>query len=333
MHDNEKEKFLEKVFFEIKKGFSQSSIEGVPFFIKHATMEETQILNKYYDYFFEKARKLGVPKEEGLMKTLEDQGVWSKKDEDILYKLKDENKNLQKTFNNMVIERDKEPIKKRIDELQKLIKKKKKERESVVTNTAEDYASKKSTEKFLYYCLFKDEDLKEKLFTKEEFEEIGYSELSEIYVKYNEAQKKFEEKNLKQLSITPIFKSIYNLYSEDLTGFFKKHPLDLSFFQVNLLNYAKLFTSIFKNHKIPDNIRNDAQKILDFIEEDGVKKKQVEKAIDKANESDGFSYARAKDSDLEKLGVNKKGTKDIHKVAEEAGGELSMEDFMKIHKK
>ena len=272
-------------------------------------------------------------RKEGLMKTLEDQGVWSKKDEDILYKLKDENKNLQKTFNNMVIERDKEPIKKRIDELQKLIKKKKKERESVVTNTAEDYASKKSTEKFLYYCLFKDEDLKEKLFTKEEFEEIGYSELSEIYVKYNEAQKKFEEKNLKQLSITPIFKSIYNLYSEDLTGFFKKHPLDLSFFQVNLLNYAKLFTSIFKNHKIPDNIRNDAQKILDFIEEDGVKKKQVEKAIDKANESDGFSYARAKDSDLEKLGVNKKGTKDIHKVAEEAGGELSMEDFMKIHKK
>ena len=109
--------------------------------------------------------------------------------------------------------------------------------------------------------------------------------------------------------------------------------MDLSFFQVNLLNYAKLFTSIFKNHKIPDNIRNDAQKILDFIEEDGVKKKQVEKAIDKANESDGFSYARAKDSDLEKLGVNKKGTKDIHKVAEEAGGELSMEDFMKIHKK
>ena len=73
-------------------------------------MEETQILNKYYDYFL-KARKIRCSKEEDLMKTLEDQGVWSKKDEDILYKLKDENKNLQKTFNNMVIERDKEPIK------------------------------------------------------------------------------------------------------------------------------------------------------------------------------------------------------------------------------
>ena len=33
MHDNEKEKFLEKSFFEIKKGFSQSSIEGSLFLL------------------------------------------------------------------------------------------------------------------------------------------------------------------------------------------------------------------------------------------------------------------------------------------------------------
>jgi len=36
---------------------------------------------------------------------------------------------------------------------------------------------------------------------------------------------------------------------------------------------------------------------------------------------------------MKELGVEKPKGKDIHKLAQEKGGELTMEDFMKMHKK
>ena len=41
---------------------------------------------------------------------------------------------------------------------------------------------------------------------------------------------------------------------------------------------------------------------------------------------------KASKEDLEDIGIRKTG-KDIHEIAKEKGGELSMEDFMEMHKK
>ena len=102
---------------------------------------------------------------------------------------------------------------------------------------------------------------------------------------------------------------------------------------MNLLNYAKMFTSIFENNEIPDNIRNDANKIIKHLKDSKDAKKKVQKMSSKAENSDGFSFAGAKSEDLKKMGVEKVGTKDIHTVAKDKGGNLNMEDFMKMHKK
>ena len=94
-----------------------------------------------------------------------------------------------------------------------------------------------------------------------------------------------------------------------------------------------MFTSVFENHDIPSEIRNDAEKILKHLKDSKDAKKKVEKISNKAQNSDGFSFAKATDKDFEKMGVEKRGTKDIHSIAEDKGGDLDMEDFMKMHKK
>lgn len=333
MHDEFDSKFLEKIFLEVCEGFSTTKIKEETCYIKHPSIQELNVVNSYYDYYFDKVIKMGIPKEKDLMKTLEENGVWSKEDEDKIKKQEIELKGLTKTLGNLFTKREKEPIEKRIKELKKEYKDHAKRRSSVVTNSAEEYADKKSNEKFLFHCLYKDKELKNKKFHEDEFEEINSIELMNLYKEYNSHAEKFSEKNLKQLSISSIFKSVFNLYAKDVTNFFKKHPLDLSFYQINLLNYGKLFVTIFENNKIPENIMDNAEKILKHVDEEKGKKDRVEKISQKANESDGFSYARAKASEMKEMGVEKTGGKDIHSIAQDNGGELSMEDFMKIHKK
>jgi hypothetical protein len=109
--------------------------------------------------------------------------------------------------------------------------------------------------------------------------------------------------------------------------------MELTFYQINLLNYAKMFTSIFENHEIPNDVRDSAEKILKHLKDAKDAKNKVEKISNKAKKSDGFSFAKATDKDLKKMGVDKRGTRDIHDIAEEKGGELNMDDFMKMHKK
>ena len=333
MPDELDSKFLSNLFKSIRKGFSEVEIDGKPCFIKHATTSDVEKLNSYYEKFFQKSKKMGVMEEKELIELLDKEGVWTKKDDDELFKKETELDGLKKTFKNLLLEKEREPIKKRIDEIEGDVVNTKKKKSALLKNTAEKYADRKSNEMFVYDCLFKTEDLKEYFFTKDEFDEIDSEDLSKIYKKYNESLKVFSEKNLKQLSIGAYFYSIFNLYSDDLTNFFKKHPIDLSFYQINVLNYAKMFNKIFENHEIPDNIRGDAEAILKHIEESKDKKKRAEKISSKAQSSDGFSFAKAEAKDLEDMGVDKRGTKDIHNIAKEKGGDLSMEDFMKMHKK
>jgi hypothetical protein len=94
-----------------------------------------------------------------------------------------------------------------------------------------------------------------------------------------------------------------------------------------------MFTTIFENKEIPEDISNDAEKIIKYLEESKIKKKKAQRVLDKSNSSDGFSYVGATRKDLDSMGVKKQGGKDIHSLAADKGGELSMEDFMKIHKK
>ena len=173
------------------------------------------------------------------------------------------------------------------------------------------------------------------MFSKQEFDELSRFELTKVFSLYNECTEKFSQEGIRQLSMESIFTSVLGLFGQDVSSFYGKEVFSLSYYQINLLNYGKLFLKIFENKEIPQNIRDDAQKILDYLDESKTKSKAAQRATEKAQGAAGFSYKGATKEDLEEAGINTKGTVDIHELVKERGkdGELTMEDFMEIHKK
>lgn len=330
----EREERLESLFQEIKRGFSVSS-EGNGFlYIKHPTADEIEISKQAYDRNFEKAIKLGVQPEKELLEFLNEQGAWTTKEEDDMIVREQQLKNLNKTINKIRIERDRKPIEEERDSVQAQLKLDKIKRFSLVKKTAESYAQKHSNEVFIYNCIYKDKEFKNLYWSKDEFEELEYAELNKFLKKYEKHVKKFEHDELLQLSITNCFTSLFGLYGNDVTDFFKNHPMDMSYYQIHLLNYGKMFKNIFKNREIPDHIKSDAKAILAHLEDMENIKNNKDTIKNKSQKSDGFSYAGATKKDLDNLGVKKgKNQKDIHQIAKEKGGKLNMEDFLELHKK
>ena len=62
--------------------------------------------------------------------------------------------------------------------------------------------------------------------------------------------------------------------------FFGESIHKLTFFQINLLNYAKLFSSILKNLDAPEHIRGNAEKLLAFAKSEGEKRKSEQRKAD-----------------------------------------------------
>jgi hypothetical protein len=328
---NEDNKFFENLFLEIKDGFSEFDFQDQVLYIKHSDLNQLKVINDNYEFFLGRAKKMGIPTEEQVLQDLEEGDLWTKKDESLYQSLEIEISNIKKTLSNLFVEKEKNNLKQRLNEAEKEYLEKKNIRSALTLNSAEQYAERKSNEKFVFHSLYKDKECSNLFYNDDEFDEIDNKELSELYVIYNNCAEKFSNKNLKLLSISQMFTSLLNIYSKDLSNFFKKHPLDLTFYQINLLNYGKLFLSIFQNHEIPESISKDPEKILEHI--DKSKKIKKENLKEKSSKSDGFSYAGATQKELEKMGGKKQKGVDIHSIAGEKGGELSMDDFMKIHKK
>lgn len=324
---------LNKLFVDIIQGFSVIEIDDKKCYVKHSGIFDIENYNSKQKQFTSQAEEKGLMSKDNLLEFLESEDLWSKKEEAEIEAKTIEIKNLKNTIDNLLLEADKKNLKIRVQELSSELTKLLELRITLIKNTSEDYGEKKANEFFMFKSLFKDLELSELFFTEEEFLELDSSELANLYKNYNECLSEFSDENIKQLSINGHFANIFSLYSEDVSNFFKKHSIDLSFFQINLLNYAKLFKSILQNREIPKNIQGDAQKILEHIEKENKIGNVKQKIQEKASSSDGFSYAKATNKDLKSMGVNKKMGKDIHAIAKEKGGSLSMEDFMAIHKK
>ena len=323
---------LENIFFEIQQGFSEVNFQENLLYFKHPGMIEFEHSRDQYNAYYEIAKKKKIPTEKELKKSLEEDSIWTKKEEDNLEGLKVEVKNLEQTLKNLIKESEKYQIKKRLKKQSEKLNELQKVKDSLFKVSAEKYAKNKSTEAFIQKLFYKDAKLKELFWSDEEFKEINFDELDECYQLYHRCADKFCEKNLQQIAISGTFKNLLNLFDKNVSNFFNKNHLELSYYQINLLNLGKLFISIFDNKDIPENIRNDAEAIIKFLEDSSVKKDKVKKMTEQSRNKDGFSVAGASKKDLKELGIKQQGD-DIHEIAKDKGGELSMEDFMQIHKK
>jgi hypothetical protein len=315
--------FLSKIYAQIVRGYSTTPYQSASVFIRHFGIEEQFLIQRRYDDVLAKAKKEGLPTEEEALLTLEEQGAWTKTEESDLEKQRNYIEGLRNSRKHLIIPSQVEQLSQQLEEAEKALYKKEHTKKSLLTDTCEHFADSRSNDYSVYLSFCKDAEFTP-LFTKTEFDELEKPELYKLVGLYNDAMEPLGTDNIKRIAIAPFFVNYFNLTGDNPSSFFEGPISQLTYYQVNLLNYGRVFKSIFENvADIPDHVADDPDKILDYAEST----KKSEASREKAESSDGYSVVGANDGDLETMGLKNSQTKSIFDLAAEKGGNLSMSDF------
>ena len=202
----------------------------------------------------------------------------------------------------------------------------------MLSNDAESYASKSSHDYYIIKSYYEDKELEKPLFPEESsYEDLYMDEVSAFVDTYNKTFRMFEELKIQEM-ILQDFYYIYFPFSDDTVGFFGNPVSKLTYNQLKLIVYTKIFKNIFENNKhIPEKIKKDPQALLDYgaIDEDAKQKMKDKLSGDK----DGSTLFNATEEDYEYAGLDKPSDSSkisLQEAAKQKGGSLSMEDLMEL---
>lgn len=318
------EKVLRRTLSEIIDGYSCFEYQGSTVYIKHFGNKEQSDLEKQYQEVFDKAKKQGLQTEEEALEMLKEQDLWSEEEENKLIDQKKYIDNLKDTKEGLIIPSQIETIQKDIDEAESKYQEENFRRQSLLSETCEGYAKKKSNDYSLYLSFFNSPDLSQKFLIQEDFDMLSKKELNELLEEYVIATKHLSIRNIKYLAINNIFNIYYNILgAKNIYKFFNKPIYECTFYQLNLLNYAKILNSIIENsEKMPDIVKKDPDKILDFMENQKRSKDIASRTADKQ----GASVVGATKKDMKDMGVSDELAVSPFELAKKKGS-LTIEDF------
>ena len=324
---------LKIVFSEVLRGYT---LVDSPSFkkirIKHFNnfdLAELDIRNKS---FYDKAVENGLPTRKERIDYLIKENIWTeKKNKDIL-NIKTNLAGLQKTKEKVFLQAHIDQANKEIEENQIKLTIQEREKEELIGFTAEAYASRRINEHYMYNALFGEN--KEKLFSKEEFDELGEGDMVELIGLYNKSTKKFSSTSLKKISVSGFFTNLFYLCDDDPFVFFGKAVVGLTFYQIELFGYGKYYKSMIQNsdNKPPEEIAKDPEKLVEWFESSKSARETLDKSKFAGQEGSATSLVGASKEDLKRLGLdNPNETINLAKKAAEKGGSLTMDDMMKLH--
>ena len=313
-------------FTEIIKGYSTAEYRGSPIFIKHLGCNEKAIFDLRYKEFHKIAVEKGIPTEEQSLETAKKDSFWTENDEVEIEKIQSYIERLGITKKNLFKSLEIKEIQKVINEQKEKLIAKLTERRSVLGKTVEEYASNRSSDYIIYESFYKDEELKQKFFSIQDFEDMSYEELVEFILLYNSFMQDFKELNIQKTVLMDFFNQ-YFLVIDYPTEFFGLPMVKLTDFQVRIIMYGKIFKSIFDHtENIPDKIRKDPEALLAYQDKSTAKKEFESKHSPKDDVSASMVFGATKE-DMEEN--NAKGTS-LNKLMKEKKV-LNMEELMKLH--
>ena len=338
-----KKEKLKSLYLDLIKGYSTSIKTNSfgKFYVKHLDMTSSTEIDTAYQECYEKAKKQGLPTEEEQVAYLNKEKLWTKEEESGLQNQQSLLEGLKlsksKVFLQAQIDYFKEEIKKEEEKLNKMLSTK----AEYMGFTAEAYANKKINEFYIYITVYKDEDFKERFFSKEEFEFINFEKFSELVVSYNTITKYFNATNLKRVALSTFFLNYFYLCDDNPQIFFGKPVIDLTYHQVELFGYARHFKHMLSEMKAqpPSDYYDDPDKLIEFIEAGKNAQKMIENAEKNEKSHGAMSVVGAPPEDLRRMGLTPGGGYEdvsgtsLSKEAAKKDGSLDMEDLMKIHEK
>jgi len=302
---------LRKAFIDICRGYSATNWNKTPVYIKHFSHFEQLDVELEREKFFQIARDKKIPTLEEQNKWLIKEGLWSSEDDKNIRDQKEYIEGLVKNRGKQAIKFQIDNYNKLIDESQTELNKLLRKKENLIGLTAENYAEQKMHSSYLFYGFFKDSGLKEKLFTEKQYKRLDDEESDELMGIYLDYIQTFSHSNIKKISIAQFFTSYFYL-SEDFTKFFNKPLCDLTYNQVNLINYGSYFRRIIASlgDGIPPEIKDDPEKIESFvnrknnIKENPNGKNGRKSYIGATEKDDGALIGGIKDDTLNKPEIN-----------------------------
>ena len=318
-----------RIFRDIVRGYSSTIIDDKEVFVKHLTPHDQVELEEIEERYHQIALKRGVPTEEEMLAYLKEEGEWTKEDEKVIEDKKFFIQSLSQAKSKMVIKHEIDKQTELIQKEQFELNKKEAQKISLIGSTCEKYAKDRLNDFYMMRSFYLDKTLKKPMFSEDEFNELEDINLKRIILVYNDIFTMFEETSV-QYTILEDFYSAYLSFAEDSIQFYGKPFCKLTYNQIRLITYTRIFKNIFDtNDNIPESIRKDPTKLLEF---GGSSREERDQAKQKLSEGDGGTLVGAKDEDYAYLGIEKpSGGVDLHEEAKKKGGTLDMNDLMKLH--
>lgn len=325
---------LKLIYSEIIKGYSVFSYQNNSFFIKHLNHLDSADIDIYKQVCLEKAINNGMVLQRDKLQSIIKEGSWSDAKEMEIKEIQDFIVNLKQTKQKVLLDREKLTIDNEIntynDRLFNLLK----DKHGLIGKTAEDFASKKVNEYYLYNSLYQNNLFDKRSFTWEDFDELDQYELQNILGLYNKKIEPFNDIVLKKVALMPLFMNLFLLCENDIYAFFGKPVITLSFYQIDLFQHAKTFKHILQNSKVspPPEIMGDPDKLLEWFNNSNKATEIIESANrppqdDKHDVVGGTSIVGAKSKDYKKFGMDDNDNQALMKKLQEKG-ELTWQDLI-----
>jgi hypothetical protein len=318
-----RDKELSEAYLDILNGYTKCFYGNKKVYIRHFGVFDQALVDENYQEVFDYARGQGLPTEEDRLRVLDEDGFWTKGDERKIEFKKAEIKEQEIRLSKTIIKKQKEKILKNLSGLRDEIREIELKRVELLHDTCESFANGKSMNYMIWLSFYKDKKLKKRAWLKEEFDELSKAELNELVGAYNGAIGSLSDSRLKKISVMSSFTNYFYLASDNVSEFFGKKILDLTFYQTILASYGKLFKNIQENNSdIPDSVMGDPDAMIDFA------KSKSESGSSKAIDTEGgYSRVGATKEDMIDAGVSSSSAKDLHDIAKDKGGNLGWEDF------
>lgn len=244
------------ILLDILRGFSKISYKDDYLYLKHFVVYDDLHLSEVEFQSFNSAIKMGVKKEEDLIKNAIEKKFWSKEEEETIKSLKwlidKSNQSLSKVSDWNLRKSLQNSISSDQDKLEDLRKKK----QSIISHSAESFATRKRNTKTLLDNVFVDEDMKIK---------IDEDDLFDVMPLINKKVSQFiDPENIVKAAFDPYFFDLYSLHESNPMSLFNKDIYTITLWQKNLIVYASILFNKLKNMDIPDSIREDPVKIYKY---------------------------------------------------------------------
>ena len=321
-----------KIFRDIVKGKTEVLLQGKKFYIKHLSALDQVDIDDVKKMYYDSAIDRGIPSEAEVLKSLHDEGVWTEEEEKEIENQKAFIGQLQKNKTQLVLKSQIDNQNKMIKETEEKINELNTKKQELMGINAESYSNKRASDYYIIKSFYEDADLKNPLFPEEkDFNELYSEDIHELINTYNESFLNFDELKI-QTMILQDFYYIYFPFSDDTVGFFGRPVVELTYNQLKLIVYTKIFKNIFENNQhIPEKVKKDPKALLDY---GSISDEARQKVKDKFNQDqDGLTLFNATEEDFEYAGLDKPSEKSgisLQKAAADKGGKLSMEDLMEL---